>query len=91
MVGLHLRRRGIAVAGQIGGYDAKVLDQPLRDRVPHDVGLGISMQKQEGRSAAADAHSDPVLGAVEPEFLEHDSIVSHCADDVSMVIHDQAV
>ena len=53
-VGIVAERFGtVAVATQIGHHHREALGQPGSDLVPHDVGLGIAVQKQERRPGTA--------------------------------------
>ena len=48
-----LRLAAVAVAAQVGAHNRKVLGQPVRDLVPHGVGLRVAVQQQQRRPVAA--------------------------------------
>ena len=52
------RAEGVAVARQVGRDDGEALGEPRRDRVPHQVRLGIAVQQQQRRPRSADPRAD---------------------------------
>jgi hypothetical protein len=42
---------GIAITSKICQHDGKVLGELIRDLVPSDVGLRVTMDKEKGRTA----------------------------------------
>ena len=68
------RPRRVAVATEVGGHDRVVLRERRRDEVPHDMGLGIAVQQQDGRAGTTYGSVDagPVdVEVVVLEALEH--------------------
>ena len=78
VVGAGLGLAAAAVAAQVGANDGVVLGEPRRDLRPHRVGLGKSVQQQEGRTGTAmpQADGDFVgLDCCQRESIEHDTLV----------------
>src|SRR5579862_514539 len=77
MVGLRLRHRGPAVAGQVGDHESEMHGKLRRYAVPHHVALRMAVQQKQRRPAAADAGEnfsdrgvDPVRGETGIEIGE---------------------
>jgi hypothetical protein len=84
-IGCVLRARGrlaaVAIAAQIGAHHGATLGEHGRDAVPHGMGLGIAVQKQERRSRAADPRPDRGRArrdVAKVEALEHACPPSGC-------------
>ena len=48
------RLAAVAVAPEVGDYHGELLGQEGSHLVPHDVALGVAVEKQQGRTAAPD-------------------------------------
>jgi hypothetical protein len=60
------RLAAVAIAAQVGEDDRMILGEDRGDVVPHDVGLRVAVQQQDGRAALVASHqcvdSDPSWG-----------------------------
>ena len=78
VVGARVGLAAAAVAAQVGANDGVVFGEARRHLRPHGVGLGKSVQEQEGwtRSAVPQADGDFVgLDCCQRESIEHDTLV----------------
>ena len=58
VIGVGVRYRGPAVAGQVGDHQREMLCEHRRHAMPHHVRLRMAVQQQERRSAASGAGKD---------------------------------
>ena len=70
-----VRLAGLAVAAQVRKHDREALGQAGRDLVPHDVGLRIAVQQEQGGTAAGPAQED--LGARGSDPLRVKAVQHH--------------
>ena len=61
MVKCRRRFTALAVAAQVGGDDCKIPCQARRNRVPHNMGLRMSVQEQQWWAVAAVPHAKRCL------------------------------
>jgi hypothetical protein len=58
VVGRRRRAERVAVAREVGGHHGVAFGEQGRDRMPHQLGLGIAVQEQDRRAAPADLRAD---------------------------------
>ncbi len=66
VVASRLRNGRPAVAGEVGDHQGEMPGQLGRHLVPHHIGLGVAVQQQERRPAAAGAREDLAGRGVDP-------------------------
>ena len=94
----------VAVPREVGGDDGEALGQPRGDRVPHQVGLRVAVQEQQGRSPAGDPRVDRAARRRQrggAEVLEHAAqprrsdvrarVGGHAADDAGRASRRSAI
>jgi hypothetical protein len=83
LLGVGLRHRRPAVAGQVGDHQREAFGERRRHAMPHHVGFGVAVQQQQRRPAAAGAREDSSRAGVDPvrgESGEQIGEVRHSAD-----------
>ena len=77
MLGGVGRDRGLAVAAQVGAHDGVAVRQQRGDPMPRRVGPRMPVQEHDRRTAAAMAHPQHDLAAV--DALEREALEEQCA------------
>ena len=54
MVGIAVGLTAVAIAAEVGDDDSEILGELGGDLVPHDVGLGVAVEEEQGWAAATD-------------------------------------
>ena len=64
------RFAAVAVAPEVGDHHGELLGEEGSHLVPHDVALGVAVEKQQGRTAATDYQVDLGTAGGDPTLLE---------------------